>query len=126
MGKDWAPNLMRLPSEQEKEKAERWRQERQFMMQHKDDTDQMLLNYFRKLADTLGHIPTKEETVGYVYLKQRLGNWPTILIRAGLKEKRINRKEMNRQRDGKNQGLRDGYDPRFRVKKKDKENDIEK
>lgn len=112
MGKNWAPNLLQLPSEQDEKKAERWFQERQFMQKHKHETDQQLLDYVAALADKLGHIPKKEETIGYIYLKQRLGNWPQILIRAGLKEAKPDRKQMNRERDSRNQALRANYDPR--------------
>ena len=118
MGNDWAPNLLQLPSDQDEIKAERWYLERQFMQAHKHDTDQQLLTYVRNVAAELGHAPKKEETIGYIYLKQRLGSWPQILIRAGLKEARQDRHQMNRERDVRNQQLRDHYDPRRKKNKK--------
>ena len=119
MGNNWAPNLLQLPSDQEDTKAERWYLERQFMQTHKQDTDQQLLDYVAALAAALGHAPKKEETIGYIYLKQRLGNWPNILIRAGIKEAKQDRHQANRERDMRNQQLRDKYNPRQKKNKKD-------
>ena len=123
MGNDWAPNLLQLPSEQDEIKAERWYLERQFMQAHKHDTDQQLLEYVAKVAEKLGRSPKKEDTVGYIYLKQRLGSWPKILIRAGVKEAKPDRHQINRERDIKNQRLRDNYDPRQKNSKKDASED---
>ena len=110
MGKNWAPNMILLPSEQgDDAKAERLVREKEFALRHQGDTDQMLLDYVAALAARLGRAPTKEETIGYVYLKQRLGNWPEILIRAGLKPEIQNRRQNNRRRDQKNQKMRDAY-----------------
>ena len=115
MGKNWAPNMILLPSEQGSDaKAARQLREKEFALRHQGDTDQMLLDYVAALAARLGRAPTKEETIGYVYLKQRLGNWPEILIRAGLKEEMQNRKQTHRRRDQKNQKMRDAYRQRGR------------
>lgn len=119
MGNNWAPNLLQLPSDQDEVKAERWYLERQFMQKHKQDTDQQLLDYVVALAAELGHPPTKEEAVGYIYLKQRLGSWPKILIRAGLKEAKPDRHQANRERDSRNRTLREQYDPRNKPEHKE-------
>lgn len=119
MGNDWAPNLLQLPSDQDEAKAKRWYLERQFMQQHKNDSDQQLLTYIAKIAEELGHPPKKEETVGYIYLKQRLGSWPKILIRAGIKAEKLDRHQYNRERDLRNQQMRDSYTPRKKKNKKD-------
>lgn len=63
------------------------RQEAEFAKTHKRDTDEELIAYLVKCSKELGRCPKKEDVVGHTYLKQRLGPWPRILERAGLKEK---------------------------------------
>ena len=63
------------------------KQEAEFARTHKSDTDDELIAYLVKCSKELGRCPKKEEIIGHTYLKQRLGPWPRILERAGLKEK---------------------------------------
>ncbi len=60
--------------------------EDKFAEEHKKSTDEELFEAVRKRAEELGHIPTKEEFVGFVCLKARFGPWPRVLEKAGLKE----------------------------------------
>jgi hypothetical protein len=60
--------------------------EAEFARQHKDDSDEALLQYIRDCAEKLGHIPKKHEVIGFTYLKSRFGPWPRVLEKAGLKE----------------------------------------
>ncbi len=62
-------------------------QETEFAQKHRTDTDEELIRYLKECADEIGRCPKKDDVVGYAYLKQRLGPWPRILERAGLKEK---------------------------------------
>lgn len=63
------------------------RQEAEFAKTHKRGTDEELIAYLVKCSKELGRYPKKDEIVGHTYLKVRLGPWPRILERAGLKEK---------------------------------------
>ena len=63
------------------------KQEAEFARTHKRDTDDELIAYIVKCSKELGRCPKKEDIIGHTYLKQRLGPWPRILERAGLKEK---------------------------------------
>ncbi len=63
------------------------KQEAEFARTHKSDTDDELIAYLVKCSKELGRCPKKEDIIGHTYLKQRLGPWPRILERAGLKEK---------------------------------------
>ena len=69
------------------------RQEAEFARLHKSDTDEELIAYLVKCSRELGRCPKKEDVIGHTYLKQRLGPWPRILERAGLKEKSQKRLE---------------------------------
>ena len=62
-------------------------QEWEFAKTHEGDTDEELIAYLVKCSQKLGRCPKKEDVIGHAYLKQRLGPWPRILERAGLKEK---------------------------------------
>ncbi len=75
------------------ENAEFQDRETAFGRQHRDDTDRQLLQYIRDRAAKLGHIPKKSEVPGYTYLKGRLGPWPRILEKAGLKKPRKKKTE---------------------------------
>lgn len=66
--------------------------ENQFKYDHRKDSDEQLLDYVRQVAEELGHTPSKTETIGYRYLKQRLGNWPKIMVMSGLKKPTSERK----------------------------------
>lgn len=63
------------------------KQEAEFARLHRNDTEEELLTYLKECAKALGRCPKKNEIVGHTYLKQKLGPWPRILERAGLKEK---------------------------------------
>ena len=65
---------------------ERSQLEDEFARQHASDTDEQLLSYVGSIASKLGRKPTKEETIGYRYIKSRLGNWPGIMVKLGLLE----------------------------------------
>ena len=58
---------------------ERSQLEDEFARQHASDTDEQLLSYVGSIASKLGRKPTKEETIGYRYIKSRLGNWPATV-----------------------------------------------
>lgn len=75
---------------------ERTAMEEEFASRHASDTDEELLNYVAGIAEKLGRRPTKEETVGYRYIKSRLGHWPGIMVRIGLLEPKQTRKERMR------------------------------
>lgn len=66
--------------------AEFLRREAEFARTHKRYTDEELLQYLRNCAVELGHTPLKKEVPGFTYLKSRLGPWPRVLEKAGLKE----------------------------------------
>jgi hypothetical protein len=57
-----------------------------FLQEHKDYTEEQMLDYLRRLAGHIGHAPTSKECIGFALIKGRLGTWPRILERAGLKE----------------------------------------
>ena len=63
------------------------KQEAEFARTHKNDTDDELIAYLVKCSKELGRCPKKDKVIGHTYLKARLGPWPRILERAGLKEK---------------------------------------
>ena len=62
---------------------ERSQLEDEFARQHASDT----------IASKRGRKPTKEETIGYRYIKSRLGNWPGIMVKLGLLEPKSVRRE---------------------------------
>ncbi len=72
---------------------ERSQLEDEFARQHASDTDEQLLSYVGSIASKLGRKPTKEETIGYRYIKSRLGNWPGIMVKLGLLEPKSVRRE---------------------------------
>lgn len=63
------------------------KEEAEFARLHRNDTDEELILYLRDCAEKLGRCPKKTDITGHTYLKTRLGPWPRILERAGLKEK---------------------------------------
>ena len=67
--------------------------EAEFARNHRYDTDDELIGYLKDCAKKLGRCPKKNEIIGHTFLKQRLGPWPRIMERAGLKEKSPNRIE---------------------------------
>ncbi len=55
-------------------------------------SEEQLYQYLRGIADQLGRPPTKAEVPGFQYIKARLGNWPRILEKAGIKPVSENRR----------------------------------
>ena len=53
---------------------ERSQLEDEFARQHASDTDEQLLSYVGSIASKLGRKPTKEETIGYRYIKSSWSN----------------------------------------------------
>ena len=49
-------------------------------------TDEELLTYLRKCAETLGHVPYSNEVEGGRYISQRFDGWGMAIYRAGLPE----------------------------------------
>lgn len=70
----------------EEEKRFFLKREAAFAFQHKNDTDDDLLKYVYDCSLLLGRPPKKDEVIGSTYLKSRLGPWPRILEKAGLKD----------------------------------------
>ena len=77
------------------EKKELLKRESEFAKQHRHDSDEELLEYLRTVAEKLGKCPTLHEVEGFAYIKKRLGPWPRILEKAGLKK--INARQLARQ-----------------------------
>lgn len=48
-------------------------------------SDEQLYQYLCDIAEQLGRPPTKAEVPGSHYIKARLGSWPRILEKAGIK-----------------------------------------
>lgn len=65
-------------------KASLEQQEKQFAVDHKDDTDEQLLIYLREFTAKLGHTPNPGEIIGGQYLHRRFGNWENAVNAAGL------------------------------------------
>jgi len=63
-----------------------------FAIRHRGDSDEALLSYLQEEATRLCHMPKKEEVIGFAYIKSRLGPWPRVLERAGLKKLRTKEK----------------------------------
>lgn len=52
---------------------------------YKMKSDEQLYQYLRGIAEQLGRAPTKAEVPGFHHIKARLGSWPRILEKAGIK-----------------------------------------
>lgn len=59
-------------------------QEKQFEEAHSSDSDEMLLEYLRKSAVKLHHVPWQREIVGGNYIEKRFGTYKTALRAAEL------------------------------------------
>ena len=59
--------------------------DREYIEHYKTETDEELYRYLQDLADELGRIPKKSDVPAYGYIKSRLGNWPRIMEKAGIK-----------------------------------------
>ena len=68
--------------------------------------DQQMLEAVRRQAAALGRMPSKQELVDYEQLRRRFGNWPNIMICAGLKQDKAARRAQNRERDLRNEEQR--------------------
>ena len=66
--------------------------EHEFEKLHRDDSDNVLVEYVIQEALRLGHVPGKEEIVGWSYLIARFGSWNDVLDRASLKKYKIDRR----------------------------------
>ena len=62
--------------------------EAEFGETHRSTDDDELLQIVRDKAFELGRPPKKSEVIGFVYIKSRLGPWPRVLEKAGLKRPR--------------------------------------
>ena len=62
--------------------------EHEFEELHRDDSDNVLVEYVIQEALRLGHVPGKEEIVGWSYLISRFGSWDKVLSKASLKKNR--------------------------------------
>ncbi len=68
--------------------AEILSREAEFAQKHRSDTDEELLLYLKSYVDELGYIPKKTLIPGFSYIKCRMGPWPRVLEKAGLKKGR--------------------------------------
>ncbi len=57
----------------------------EYIKRYKKESDEQLFQYLRDIANELGRIPKKSEVPAFGYIKSRLGNWPRILEKAGIK-----------------------------------------
>ena len=70
---------------QAEETRKQWEQEGlAWGREHRNDTDEQLLEYLRQSAETLGHSPVKSEVPGSWYLCKRFVSWPLALSLAQL------------------------------------------
>ena len=60
------------------------KKEKDFAETHREDTDEMLLEYLIRSASELEHTPCPKEILGWEYLLQRFGTWKTAVEKAGL------------------------------------------
>lgn len=60
-----------------------WR--RRHIAIYRTESDEQIYQRLRCLAEKLGRPPTKADVPGFDYIKSRLGSWPRILERAGVK-----------------------------------------
>ncbi|MBQ8796952.1 MAG: hypothetical protein IJZ56_02020 [Oscillospiraceae bacterium] len=56
--------------------------EKQFAVEHAEDTDGQLIAYLRKCTMELQHSPHPKEIVGWQYILERFGTWEGALRRA--------------------------------------------
>jgi hypothetical protein len=76
-----------LPATTQRNKEEREDHDlcRKSIAFYRMESDEQIYQHLRCLAAELGRPPTKAEVPGFYYIKSRLGNWPRILEKAGLK-----------------------------------------
>ncbi len=88
-------------SQNAEETKEFFMREEEFFQKHKSDTDEELLSYLKSIAVKTGHAPSKHEVIGFAYIKSRLGPWPRVLEKAGLKEAKPKIKRRNKDKKKK-------------------------
>lgn len=59
-------------------------QQKNFAEEHKNDTEEQLIDYVREFANELGKTPNAGEIIGGPYIASRFGGWDRLLDRAGL------------------------------------------
>jgi len=86
-GEKTLPSEENIISREEKRglNLERKTLEDKFAEEHKNDSNEELLDIVRKKAEELGRLPKKHEVIGFVCIKMRFGPWPRVLEKAGLK-----------------------------------------
>lgn len=60
------------------------KKEDRFAQEHKDDTDDQLLEYLHGFAKELGHTPNTCEIIGGRFIEKRFGDWNRAVMLAGL------------------------------------------
>ena len=78
-GRDAFENILRKRTEEALAK-----QQREFEIVHREDTDEELIDYLRRCAKEIGRAPNACEVIGGAYLHRRLGGWDRALRLAGL------------------------------------------
>jgi hypothetical protein len=76
-------------------------QERAYLAFYRKKSDEQIYQYLRDMAAQLGRVPLKSDIPASSHIKSRLGNWPRILEKAGLKpmgEQRRHRVERRREK----------------------------
>ena len=56
-----------------------------FLQEHKDDTDEELMEFVRSQASALGRMPHPLELPGGLYLHKRLGDWDKLAQPLGMR-----------------------------------------
>ena len=78
-GRDVFENILRKRTEEALAQKQR-----EFKVLHQSDTDAELIEYLRRCAGEIGHVPNACEVIGGTYLHQRFGSWDRALRLAGL------------------------------------------
>ena len=78
-GRDAFENILRKRTEEALAQKQR-----EFKVLHQSDTDAELIEYLRRCAGEIGHVPNACEVIGGTYLHQRFGSWDRALRLAGL------------------------------------------
>ena len=78
-GRDAFENILRKRTEEALAQKQR-----EFEVLHQSDTDAELIDYLRRCAEEIGHVPNACEVIGGAYLHRRLGGWDRALRLAGL------------------------------------------
>ena len=78
-GRDAFENILRKRTEEALAQKQR-----EFEVLHQSDTDAELIDYLRRCAEEIGHVPNACEVIGGAYLHRRLGGWDRALWLAGL------------------------------------------